>query len=99
MNPEEQENNLNNIEVSYTLSLNELMDEEFFINYTSFSSFDEMLEKSNLKEKYPDFGELTLSEEWNNFINEKTNFTSWREMEDTAVKLFLIKKSGQSTPY
>ena len=50
--------NLKKVEGTHEVSLNELMSNEFIARNTNFSNFEEMVEKSKLKEEYGTLEEL-----------------------------------------
>nr|WP_302578127.1 hypothetical protein [Methanobrevibacter arboriphilus] len=86
--------NIKEISGTNKVPIDELMNKKFMTENTKFSNFDEMLEKSNLEEKYNTFEKINSSAEWNTFIQNNTNFNSWDDMKGKAAKSWAIKKIG-----
>ena len=72
-----------------TLSLGELLTEDFICNNTEFSDFDQMIYVSGIKTGNNLFTEVFISNEWNEFVNRTTEFNGWREMVECAVKNYI----------
>jgi len=83
---------LKEIEGRREVSFNDLFNRAFLSKHSSFSSFDEMLEKSGLQfESVNDFGE---NEEWNKFVAQNTRFSSWDDMLKKATSKWAGDKLG-----
>lgn len=59
----------------------ELLTSDFMQKHTDFRSFDKMIESSSFKiENEIEFGEVTDTFEWNEYVYENTEFKNWKEM-------------------
>ena len=73
---------------------NELFDNEFMSKYTEYKSINEMIDNSGFQvETDEDFKNIP-DDEWDEFINEKTNFDNWQAMTNEAVNIWTAKKLG-----
>jgi len=77
-----------------TITLGEILTEEFISEFTSFSNFDQMIEISKLKNKYISYSNLFISSTWNDFVNRVTQFDSWDDLIKTAIKQYIFQKHG-----
>jgi hypothetical protein len=90
---EDVERNLKKVKGKQTVPFSEIFNPAFMYEYTEYSSFYEMLDKSELLEKYGDFESID-DEEWDMFIQKNTNFSNWEEMKSEAGKIWMIKQIG-----
>lgn len=90
---EDMKRNLKNVEKTQSVPVSEIFNPSFISKYTPYSSFDDMLDKSKLLEKYGDFESID-DNEWDIFIQENTNFSNWQEMQSEAGKLWTLKQMG-----
>jgi hypothetical protein len=59
----------------------ELLNSDFMQKYTDFKSFDMMIESSNFKmENEIEFGDVTDTAEWDEYVNRNTEFKNWKDM-------------------
>jgi len=70
------------------------MTNELITKNTNFSNFDEMVEKSKLKEEYGTLEELFESDKWNKYVCDNTTFDSWEKMVGESAVSHLLKKEG-----
>ena len=81
------------LEGTHTYSADELFTRAFMLKHTSnqFASFDSLVKAGN-------FGELSFSEipdaDWEKWVVKATDFSSWKEMQSTAVKEHIAKSLG-----
>lgn len=68
------------------LKLKDLFTTDFITKNTKFASLDDMFNSSGFViESQEDFDKIPY-DEWNNFIKNHTNFSSWEEILQTAYK-------------
>lgn len=78
-----------------TVSLDELLNQEFMQKYTQFSDFDEMIDSSKFEiETQDDFDDLFENEDWDDYVIDTTKFKDWEEMMQTAETERLEKILG-----
>jgi hypothetical protein len=89
-------NRLEELSNPQQVSFAELFTQDFMRSYTQFQSFELMLEASDFSvESAEDF--LAIPEtEWDQFVNQKTQFSNWQEMQKTAAAELMKKKLGLS---
>ena len=89
-------NSLEELSSPQQVSFAELFTPDFMQSYTQFQSFELMLEASGFSvESAEDF--LAIPEtEWGQFVNQKTQFSNWQEMQETAAAELVKKKLGLS---
>ncbi|MDP4126025.1 MAG: hypothetical protein Q8912_03680 [Bacillota bacterium] len=75
------------------VSFNDLFTSSFMTAHTQFPNFKELLDagKYNVN-SLADFNNI-LNTEFDNFINSKTNFKTWQEMQSCAVDEYFKKKN------
>jgi len=73
-----------------TITLGELLTEDFISNATEFSNFDQMIYVSGIKTINNSFTEVFISKEWNEFVNKTTDFSGWKEMMEGAVENYIL---------
>lgn len=80
------------LEGKNTVSFDELFTDEFMKKHSTFSSLDEMLDKStftvNSKE---DFAAIP-DEEWDTYVKTTTDFSSWEDMMSEAQGEYVASK-------
>ncbi len=75
------------------VSFNDLFTSSFMTLHTQFSGFKELLDAGSYNvNSLADFNAI-LNSEFDEFINSKTNFKSWEEMQSTAVAEYFEKKA------
>lgn len=72
--------------------INKLLTKSFMEKYTDFSSFDELLENSNFTVNTNTDFENLPKEEFDNYIDSVTKFSSWSEMIKKAGSLYVVSK-------
>jgi len=86
--------NLEEYESGKEIGFSELFNPSFMKKYTKFSTIEEFFEKSPFKvENQEDFKNLD-EKEFNKYISETTQFTSWEEMKGKAGEIHILKKMG-----
>src|SRR4051794_1950666 len=86
--------NLQKLEHTHSVQLNELMNREFMRRNTQFLSVDEMVAKSGFEVNSIDDFKALPDAEWDEFICNHTRFGSWREMQEVAVQAWTKKQLG-----
>lgn len=84
--------NLKKVEWNHEFSTDKLLSKEFINKNTNFSNFDDMVEKSKLREEYENFEELLSSDKWNRYVSDNTPFSSWEDMVGEAAAPHIFKK-------
>lgn len=74
----------------------ELLSPDFMQKHSQFSNFDEMVELSEFDEESfdEDFDEITASDEWNDYVTDRTKFKDWEEMMNIAGIELISSKLG-----
>jgi len=90
---EDMEKNVKKLDGERKVPFSEIFNPSFMSKYTSYSSIDEMLNKSKLLEKYGDFESID-DNEWDTFIQKNTNFSNWQEMKSEAGRIWALKQIG-----
>lgn len=72
------------------IPLSQLMSNDFIAKQTSFISIDEMIEASGLVQDPS--GEFLQSSDWDLFVTSNSRFTCWKDMQQSAAKLWVQKK-------
>jgi len=75
-----------------SITLGELLSEDFITNSTDFSNFDQMIELSGIKTRNNSFTDVFISNEWNEFVNRNTEFNGWKEMIEGAVENYILNE-------
>jgi hypothetical protein len=77
-------NKVESISGQQSIPLNELLTPDFLATCSTFSSAEEMFERSGFKvESQEDFAAIP-DEPWDDFIRSNTSFFNWREMLQAA---------------
>ena len=79
--------------------LEEMLDEEFMITYTSFDSLHEFIAHSKL---FPQYGKVMTKnllesipiKKFDSYIKKNTSFISWKELFHVAVEEYIKKNFG-----
>lgn len=75
-----------------SITLGELLSEDFIANSTDFSNFDQMLHTNGIKTGNNSFTDVFISKEWNEFVNRTTEFNGWKEMIERAVENYILNE-------
>ncbi|CAI2439073.1 hypothetical protein [Serratia proteamaculans] len=94
-NIEKMQRNLEEIGETPELRFDELFNEEFLSQCSTFVSLDDMLEKSGFKVETAEDFKAIPDDEWERFIVENTSYESWREMQMDAGAKLLEKRLYQ----
>lgn len=86
--------NAQELEGQHKLSLTQLFNADFMSKYTSLSSFQELLDNSGFTTETIEDSIKNPNEQWDSYINQVTQFGNWSDMEDKAVKAYVVKKLG-----
>lgn len=85
---------LEELEGGKDVPLPELLTPAFMRRYTDFCSADEMLEKSPFTvETTQDFIDIA-EDEWDEFVADRTRFSSWEEMLGSASQDYIADNLG-----
>jgi hypothetical protein len=83
---------LEELDGSHQIPFDEMFEPAFMIEFTDFTSIDEMLEASGYKvETSEDFAAIPDAE-WDQFVARTTRFSSWEEMQQEAGNRWVQKK-------
>jgi hypothetical protein len=83
---------LEELDGTHQIPFDELFDPEFMIEFTDFTSIDEMLETSGFKtDTEEDFAAIPDAE-WDQFVARTTRFANWHEMQQEAGNRWAQKK-------
>lgn len=94
-NIEQLKNNLEEISNTNQLRFDELFNAEFLSEQTSFTSLDDMFDKSGFKVESADDVKAIPDQEWEDFIIANTSFESWEDMQKAAAVAVLSKRMHQ----
>lgn len=78
------QNNLEKLEGTRSVALDDILSPDFMSRFTNFSSFDELIEKSGYPVEVQEDFERIPDKEWDEFISANTQFSSWQDMLDLA---------------
>lgn len=76
------------------ISLYELFDNSFMIQYTKFNSFDEFLKAGNFNVESNEDFEAIPENELDQHVANNSNFEDWQDMLDTAGTEYFSKQLG-----
>ena len=76
------------------VSFKELFPNSFMKKYTSFSSMEELLDKSGFDVKSTEDFKAIPEDLFDKYISSNTKFKSWEEMLEKATSQYSIKKLG-----
>lgn len=75
-----------------SVNLRELFNDQFISKNSSFTSLGDLLDKSPFVVKSEEDFLAIPDDEWEKFITENTNFSSWEKMQDAAHSEWLDKQ-------
>ena len=87
--------NLEQISNTKQLRFDELFTPEFLSEHTSFTSLEDMFDKSGFKVESADDFKAIPDQEWEDFIIGNTTFESWTEMQKAAAVTVISKRMKQ----
>ena len=91
---DQMQQNAKELEQTKSVSFSDLFTSSFMQKHTEFSSIDKLFKAGNfIVESQEDFEAISESE-LDAHVNKTTNFSSWQDMLDEAVKEFTAKKLG-----
>lgn len=74
------------------MSIDTLFNSEFMKKYTNEEDIIKFVESSELSIKnQDDFNEMTQTKDWDTYVSENTNFSSWHEMLEKALNEYTFK--------
>jgi len=85
---------LRKLDGSHDVPLNELLNPEFMLKYTHFSSFQDMLDHSGYSVKTPEDIKVIPDAPWDAFISANSTFATWHEMQKAAAAEWAKKQLG-----
>ncbi|SFF72766.1 hypothetical protein SAMN05216353_10724 [Halobacillus alkaliphilus] len=88
------ERNASKVSGDNELSFEELFPPSFMSAHTNFNSFQEMLDQSPFEVKSQKDFEAIPNYEFDTYISQSTNFSSWKGMQQKAVAEWTSKKLG-----
>jgi len=94
-NNEQLKKNLEEISNTNQLRFDELFNIQFLSEHTSFTSLDDMFEKSGFKVESADDFKAIPDQEWEDFIIANTSFESWEDMQKAATVAVMSKRMHQ----
>lgn len=83
--------NLSKIAETKSVSFAELFNKEFLAACSSFTSLEDMFEKSGFKVETPEDFKAIPDDEWESFIIKNTSYNSWEEMQSDAGSKYFQK--------
>jgi hypothetical protein len=78
----------------HDVPLNELLNPEFMLKYTHFSSFQDMLDHGGYSVKTPEDFKAIPDAPWDAFISANSTFASWHEMRKAATVEWTKRQLG-----
>ena len=86
------ERRLRSLDGTHNVSMKDLFPPEFMQKFTDFGTIDEMMNASGFKvESQEDFDNLP-TQEWKDFISNRTRFGDWQEMLSAAAKAWAARQ-------
>ncbi len=79
---------------SHSVPFTELFTDEFMLRNTEFSSITGMIEASGFKVEFPEDFAAIPDEPWDQFIAQRTRFTSWEDMKAAAGREWIASRLG-----
>ncbi|MBC3946685.1 hypothetical protein H8S21_15240 [Erwinia persicina] len=89
--------NLKKIAETKSVGFGELFNKEFLAACSSFSSLEDMFEKSGFKVETPEDFKAIPDDEWESFIIKNTSYDSWEEMQSDAGSKYFQKILNDGT--
>lgn len=83
--------NLSKIAETKSVSFEELFNNDFLASCSSFTSLEDMFEKSGFKVETPEDFKAIPDDEWESFIIKNTSYNSWSEMQSDAGRKYFQK--------
>jgi hypothetical protein len=80
------------LESKNSIEFSELFATSFMNKYTGFNSIENMIESSSFEVESQEDFEAIPEKEWDEFVNEKTRFKTWKQMMEKAAEDYLGKK-------
>ena len=71
-----------------SLRFNELFTSNFMSKHTNYKSFNEFLSASGFTQLFEDIPD----NDWDIYVSQHSNFSSWEEIVDTAAEQYVSKK-------
>ncbi|MCE9967227.1 hypothetical protein LZ654_20690 [Lelliottia amnigena] len=87
--------NLEEVGNTTQLTFPELFNSNFLRECSSFTSIEELFEKSGFKVESPEDFKAIPDDEWERFIVQNTTYDSWLEMQNDAVTKLLNERMMQ----
>lgn len=78
------EKNAENLSKKESVTFSELFNRKFLSKHSSFTSFDDLAEKSPFTINNEEDFKAIPDDEWEKFITESTDFSSWDDMQSEA---------------
>ncbi len=75
-------------------NLNELVNDSFISNCSSFSNLDDLFKASGFKAESQEDFDAIPDDEWDSFISSNTSFNNWQDMLQAAEAEWTKKKIG-----
>ncbi|WP_230432501.1 hypothetical protein [Plesiomonas shigelloides] len=79
------ENNIKDMDGTHEVKLTELINKEFLLACSNFSSLGELIEAAGYKVESQEDFEAIPDDQWNEFIMTNTKYSSWEEMQEAAT--------------
>lgn len=86
--------NAETLEDTKSVSFDELFNDSFMSEHTNFSNLEEFFEAGNFNVNSNEDFEAIPDSKLDEHVSKSTNFSSWQDMLDEAVKEFTIRKLG-----
>lgn len=77
-----------------SVDFSELFNRKFLSKHSSFSSFEDLVDKSPFTINSNQDFEAIPDDEWEKFITENTDFSSWEDMKSEATQEWVAKELG-----
>jgi len=88
--------NLEELGNKKSIRLDELINDGFVSSHSKYKNFDELLSSSHFNvETAKDFEAVAANAEWDAYIANNTNFSSWEEMQVSALRLYVKSQVGK----
>lgn len=86
----------NTVELSgeHVIEYKDLFTPEFMNKYTDSESIDELLQSSGFIISSSEDIEKLPDKEWNGFVQKHTQFSNWKDMNQTALDEYFIRRLG-----
>lgn len=91
---DELQRRLRKLDGSHDVPLDELMNHEFMLKHTHFSSFRDMLDHSGYSVTTADDFKAIPDASWDAFIAANSTFANWHEMQEAAVADWTQRQLG-----